>query len=85
MCYRLTLTEADAGTIAFVGHRYDWSATLLRLGYAEPGEHDVPEPDAWQIREGIDADCEGGHSPFPLLDPRSALAAELARFYEAIV
>lgn len=82
MTYKLNLTHDDIRTIAFVGHRYNWSDALWR--YSD-GEHDIPEPEAWAIREAFEADTEGGHSPFPMLDPRSELASKLLRFWDSIV
>lgn len=82
MAYKLTLTDSDFDTIAFVGDRYCWSAALLRL--ANIGENDIPEPDAWDIRDAFEADTEGGHSPFPMLGA-SDLRDKLVSFWDGIV
>lgn len=62
--YTLTLSEADVETIAFVGGRYAWSEALAGL---EAGANELPEADAWRLREEFEADTEGGHAMFPLL------------------
>ena len=80
--YRLFLTEADVDAIAFVGNRYAWSASLLGL---EPGEHEIAEHEAWCLKDAFESDTEGGHSPFPMLDPRSELAAKLAALWNSVV
>lgn len=82
MTYKLNLTHDDIQTIAFVGHRYCWSEALWHL---DDGEHDISELEAWAIREAFEADTEGGHSPFPMLDPRSELADKLYRLWDSIV
>lgn len=82
MGYRITLSEEDVGTIAFVGNRYAWSDALASL---EAGENLLTEPEAWEIAQAFEADTEGRHSPFPMLDGRSALAEELYRFWGSIV
>lgn len=82
MGYRLSLTDADLRTIAFVGSRYAWSEALLAL---EAGQNELTESEAWCIAEAFDSDAEGGHSMFPMLDPRSALAEKLAAFRNSIV
>jgi hypothetical protein len=83
MAYALTLTETDFDAILFVGDCYCWSAALMRL--TEPGNNDIAEPDAWSLREAFDADTEGGHAPFPMLDDRSELAGKLFSFWDSIV
>jgi len=80
--YTLTLTEEEVGTIAFVGGRYAWSASLLAL---LPGENQLTEPEAWSIKEAFESDTEGGHQPFPMLDSRSDLLAKLMTFWNSIV
>ena len=82
MAYRLTLTESDVQTIAFVGWRYGWSDSLSRLS---EGENELAEHEAWEIAEAIDGDEEGGHHPFPMLDPRCELYSKLSAFRESIV
>ncbi len=80
--YYLTLTEADIQTIAFVGDRYAWSDSILAL---EVGVNELTEAEAWTIRDAIEADMEGGHSPFPMLDHRSHLCEKLTAFWSSIV
>lgn len=87
--YRIELTEADARAVAFVGGRYEWSGALGSLirenddGTPEPVE--LTEPEAWTLREAFEADAEGGHSMFPMLDSRSDLAAKLWRFVDSVI
>jgi hypothetical protein len=76
MTYRLTLTEQDVATIHFVGNSYCWSEALSRF---DAGEHVLPEHVAWRLVDAFEADTEGGHSYFPMLDPRSPLADKLAK------
>ena len=80
--YLLTLTEDDVRSIAFVGGRYAWSNALQQL---EAGENHLEEPEAWHIAEAFEADTEGGHEPFPMLDHRSDLASKLTAFWASIV
>lgn len=80
--YTLTLTEEDVSTIAFVGGRYSWSDALRGL---EAGDNGLAEHEAWEIAEAFEADTEGGHSPFPMLDGRSALYGTLRGFWDSII
>lgn len=80
--YVLTLTEADVEAIAFVGFRYAWSDALSGL---DAGENQLTEPEAWRIAEAFASDTEGGHSPFPMLDPQSTLCEKLTAFWNSIV
>ena len=77
----LTLTEEDVDTIAAVGGRYGWSDALDTY---DVGDNDIPEHEAWEIRDAIDSDMEGGHDAFPMLDTRSELAGKLTDFYQSI-
>lgn len=83
--YTLKIDSHGADAIQFIGYRYAWSSTLQRLGYDTMGEHTLPEHHAWDIREAIDSDMVGGHSAYPLLDPRSTLAESLTELYQNIV
>lgn len=80
--YKLNLTESDIETIDFVGHRYNWSESLRDM---EQGENEIPEHEAWEIRDMFDLDTEGGHSYFPMLDHSSELCAKLIQFMDEIV
>ena len=80
--YTLTLTESDLNTIAFVGARYAWADALSGL---DVGENPLTEPEAWEIGEAFEADTEGGHAPFPMLDPYSELYDKLTALWEGIV
>ena len=80
--YVLALTEADVRSIAFAGDRYSWSDALRGL---EAGENTLAEHEAWRIVEAFAQDTEGGHAPFPMLDPRSALHERLIAFWNSIV
>jgi hypothetical protein len=85
MAYTLELTAEDHRTIAFVGDRYNWSAALSKYASDEPEPIELSEPEAWALADAFEADTEGGHSPFPMLDGRSELAGKLYRFWESIV
>lgn len=80
--YTLTLTKEEADDIHFVGHRYCWSNAL---SWVAEGENEFTEAEAWEVRDAFDADTEGGHSMFPMLDSRSELCKKLLKFYEEIV
>jgi hypothetical protein len=80
--YILDLTEADVRDIEFVGARYAWAEAFLDL---EVGENALSEPEAWRIKDAIERDIEGGHTPFPMLDPRSRLYEKLTTFWSGIV
>ena len=82
MTYRISLSEEDVETIAFVGDRYAWSESIRAL---EVGVNELTEAEAWTIRDAIEADMEGGHSPFPMLDHRSHLCEKLTVFWNSIV
>jgi hypothetical protein len=53
--------------------------------HLEPGVNLISEPDAWEIREAIELDTEGGHSPLPMLDPRCELYEKIMDFINCIV
>jgi hypothetical protein len=80
--YQLNLTEEDINTIAFVGDRYCWSEAMSTL---DVGVNLITEPDAWEIQEAVELDTEGGHSPLPMLDPRSKLYEKITNFISQIV
>lgn len=80
--YTLTLTEEEVSTIAFVGGRYSWSLALLAL---DVGDNALHEYEAWQIRDAFEADTEGGHAMFPMLDHRSTLCEKLSKFADSVV
>lgn len=82
MAYTLALTADDLATIAHVGNRYCWSSALLGL---DEGDNILAEHEAWKIKEAFDADMEGGHDMWPMLDGRSELADKLATFYNSII
>jgi len=65
MAYTLHLTAADVNAIAFVGSRYGWSSAL---GNLTEGDNHLSEAQAWDIRDGVYSDMEGGHDAFPMLD-----------------
>lgn len=75
---KLVLTNDDLGTIAFVGDRYAWSASMLHLN---EGSNDISESEAWDIKAAIEADMVGGHDAYPMLDPRSDLCNKIHKFY----
>lgn len=80
--YTLTLTNADVRDIASVGSRYAWADALRHL---EAGENALAEHEAWRIAEAFARDTEGGHEPFPMLDPRSGLHERLTAFWNSVV
>jgi hypothetical protein len=80
--YILEMTQDDLDTIGFVGNRYAWSESISHLS---EGTNDISESEAWGIKEAIEADMEGGHDAFPMLDPRSDLCDKLYNFYEEII
>ena len=82
MGYKLTLTEDDVSTIGFVAGRYCWADALYLL---DIGENDIPEHEAWKIKEEFERDTEDGHSLFPMLDSCSELHEKLISFMEKIV
>jgi hypothetical protein len=82
MAYTLSLTAEDMDAIAFVGHRYFWSDALSALS---EGDNHLSEAEAWAFAEAFEADTEGGHQYFPMLDPNSDLANKLHAFLVSIV
>jgi hypothetical protein len=76
MPYHLELTERDETTIAFVGHRYQWSRILGRYS---AGTAELSEAEVWELAEAIEQ--EG----LPMLDPRSELHHKLLELLERIV
>lgn len=81
--YTLVLSESDLSTAHHVGHRYAWSQWILDT--CEVGANALAEHQAWELAEAIEADCEGGHSPFPMLNPHSELYEKLSTLAESIV
>jgi hypothetical protein len=88
MSYRLDLTAEDWRTIDFVGGRYAWSEALQQLCVNEDDAVfplELQEHEAWGLAEAFESDAEGGHFPFPMLDPSSELAGKLSAFWRSIV
>lgn len=87
--YTLKLTREETDSVDFVGHRYSWSAALQKLlAYDDDGEPEtisLSEAEAWELASEFEADTEGGHSFFPMLDSRSELASKLTAFLDSIV
>mgnify|MGYP003393357074 CR=1 len=83
--YSLTIDKNGADAIDFIGNRYAWSSVLQSLGYDTVGGHSIPEHHAWEISDAISSDMDGGHSAYPMLDPRSTLAESLTTLYQSIV
>lgn len=81
MPYRITLTEEDCRAIDFAGGRYGWS--LAFPAPAEPGTHEIAEHDLWEWCEAVEEDMQGGHAPFPLLDPDSDTYRKFYRLYDS--
>ena len=82
--YRLDLTKDDLNTIGFVGNRYGWSDSLIKVGVSE-GVNELTYSEVWGIADGIELDCEGGHNGYPMLDPRSDLCEKIHNLYLSIV
>jgi len=80
--YTLHLAPEDIWTIQFVGYRYCWSDAMSHL---HEGINELSECEAWDLKRAFDADAEGGHSMFPLLNPSSKLYSKLLDFYDQIV
>lgn len=78
----LELTEDDVRAIDFAGYRYGWSEALA---WCEVGENEIDPHKGARILDGFGQDIEGGHSLFPLLDPRSDLAVKLAHLLTELV
>ena len=83
MAYTLEITEEDMQAIDFARGRYEWATVLS--DETEIGTNDLTEHEAWEIREAIEADMEGGHSPFPCLCPQSELYSKLVALWEEII
>ena len=82
MAYKLELTSDDFRAIEFASGRYSWSNALSWL---DIGENDIAESEAWNIVSAFEEDCEGGHLPFPLLNPESELYEKLQSFWDGVV
>jgi hypothetical protein len=80
--YTLTLTENDFRAIEFAQDGYAWAEALSALGV---GENNFHEHEAWALAEAFESDTEGGHSPFPCLNPASDLYTRLREFWDSIV
>jgi len=55
------------------------------MKHCEVGVNEIAENVAWAIAESFQADTEGNHNAFPMLDGRSELADKLYRFWDSIV
>ena len=83
--YNLHLTADDCRVIAFIGRRYQWSKAIEDVTGLCAGRHRLSEPEAWILREAVEADTEGGHIVFPMLNPHSKLSVKLIELCEKIV
>lgn len=83
--YHLRITAREAQTIDHVGGRYEWSDALIGAGLNLEDEHDIPEFVAWNLADAFEADTEGGHLPFPMLDPNSTLYEKLSNLWDRII
>jgi hypothetical protein len=77
--YRIKLTPSELRAVEFARGRYAWP-DMLSAHAAEDGSIVFTESEMWQWTDDVDADTEGGHSPFPLA--AEAFAEKLQRFYE---
>ena len=83
MAYVIELTSEDWKAIEWTGHRYGWSESLIE--HTQTGANEIPEHIAWEIREAMESDTEGGDSYFPCLNPKSDLYEKLITFIDSIV
>ena len=81
MTYQIVLTDDDCRTIAWVGERYGWTTNLP----TNAGIINMPEHEAWEWKDAVEGDMEGGHSIFPCLNHKSDLFDELLKLYQSIV
>jgi len=79
IAYRIKLSPSEMKAVEFASGRYGWP-DMLSAHAAEDGSVAFTESEMWQWADDVDADTEGGHSPFPLASP--ALADKLQRFYD---
>jgi len=79
IAYRLKLTPSEMRAVEFAHGRYSWP-DMLAAHAAEDGSIAFTESEMWQWTDDVDADTEGGHSPFPLAS--GAFADKLQRFYD---
>ena len=77
--YRIKLTPSEMRAVEFARGRYAWP-DMLSAHAAEDGSVAFTESEMWQWTDDVDADTEGGHSPFPLAS--DAFAEKLQRFYD---
>lgn len=78
MAYEMTLQKPVRDTLDWIGDRYGIGEVgmVLRGCLLDGAEWDqegpitfnIPEHSAWEIRDLIEADTEGGHSMMPCLD-----------------
>lgn len=93
--YKLVLTKGDRDAIDWVGGRYSTGNDLRKLlitceyegegEWDEPGDimFDIPEHTAWEIKELIDEETNGGRTSIPCFD--RSLSEKLWEFVDKIV
>lgn len=79
VAYRIKLTPSELRAVEFARGRYSWP-DMLSTHAAEDGSIAFTESEMWNWTDDVDADTEGGHSPFPLAS--DAFANKLQRFYD---
>lgn len=81
--YTFNMTREAIATLQHVGGRYGWSDEWP-FAY-EVGEDTCEEHEIWEWADAVEADTEGGHSPFPMLDTSSDFGQAVLALYESIV
>jgi hypothetical protein len=79
IAYRIKLTPSELKAVEFARGRYSWP-DMLSQHALDDGSVAFTESEMWQWTDDVDADTEGGHSPFPLAS--GAFAEKLQRFYD---
>jgi hypothetical protein len=79
----LQLTAQEVNAVKMVGHRYEWADYLSGYIDEATGNISMEENEMWEFNDAVEADTEGGHSPFPMASP--ALADKLQSFVDQMV
>jgi len=85
VAYSVTLDASEIAALEWIGDRYGFAQSLLDVAQKtrEATHIGMTEPEAWEWREAVDSDMEGGHSPFPCM--AEAFASKLWDLYASIV
>lgn len=79
--YTLYLSAPELEALQWIGNRYSWSDALLMLTSEEEDGTIMAcgtESDWWEVREAVEMDTIGGHSPYPCAS--DALATKVEDF-----